>query len=333
MGKTESGSSASNLIGDPIRDSGPDSIEQILLENNVLRVTVLPSLGGKIASIQLAPGGEELLQKPLRAYAPRAAFMSFDASDASGWDECLPSVAACEVQTASGAASIPDHGDFWQVAWRVVSQSGTELTLSADGFSLPLRFSKTLRLDGNRLGVSYSVRNLGSEPLEYVWSAHPLFVVEQGDRIVLPSSVQEVVVEGSALNRLGIHGTKHTWPKTTLADQEICDLGLVGNAADEIGDKLFTAAPAEGWCAIERKRLERRIELHFDAQQLPYLGLWICYGGWPERQEKRQYCVALEPCTAEGDSLAIAANERRARQLAPAGEDHWSLVLQVSGVS
>ncbi len=325
MGKVDSRGSASNLI--------EKSEDNAVIQNGAMRVTVLPALGGKIASIQILPSGEELLQQPLQPYAPRTPYMSFDASDASGWDECLPSVAACEVQTASGVARVPDHGDFWQVAWKVDSQSENELALSADGFSLPLRFSKTLRLEDHRLSVSYRVRNLARKPVEYVWSAHPLFAVEQGDRIVLPTSIKEVTVEGSAQNRLGGQGTKHPWPNTTLSNNGSSDLSRAGKATSGIGDKLFSAAPREGWCAIERYRLECRVELHFDPQQLPYLGLWLCYGGWPERQTNRQYCVALEPCTAEGDSLAMASKEGRARQLAPGTEDRWSLMLQLSGVS
>lgn len=314
-----------------------DWTKPAVLENGILRVEVMPALGGKIASIRLvsnglAPGGEELLQQPLLPYTLRSPHMRFDDSDASGWDECLPSVAACEVQTPSGAASVPDHGDFWQVAWQVDSQSESELTLSAEGFSLPLRFSKTLRLEDNRLRIVYSVKSVGTGPVEYVWSAHPSFAVEQGDRIVLPPSVKEVVVEGSGGGRLGTHGTWHFWPLTKLANGEDCDLRLVGRASDGVGDKLFTAAPPEGWCALERVRLKQRIELHFDAQESPYLGLWICYGGWPENKANRQYCVALEPCTAEGDSLAIAQKECRARRIAAGKEDRWAVELRIAGV-
>jgi len=298
----------------------------------VLRLTVLPSLGGKIASIQLLPSGEELLQQPLKPYAARTRYMSFEDSDASGWDECLPSVAACQVQTASGVVSIPDHGDFWQTPWNVIAQNGNELKMSADGFSLPLRFSKTLRLERNCLRVAYEVENLDKQPLEYVWSSHPLFAVEPGDRIVLPESVSEVIVEGSAQNRLGKRGTKQQWPNAELTNHEPTDLSLTGRITDGIGDKLFADSPQEGWCAIDRTRLMRRIELRFNPKELPYLGLWICYGGWPEGGVNRQQCVALEPCTADADSLATAMEKGRARQLAPETQDHWSLELRIGSV-
>ncbi|QNI31745.1 hypothetical protein H7849_22280 [Alloacidobacterium dinghuense] len=295
-----------------------------------MRVVVLPSLGGKIASIQI-PTGEELLQQPLQPYALRTRYMSFDASDASGWDECLPSVAACEVPIASGTVQIPDHGDFWQVPWEISAQNGNELAMFADGFSLPLRFGKTLRLDEHQLHIFYEVRNLSDEPVEYVWSAHPLFAVEPGDRIVLPESISEVTVEGSAKNRLGEPGTKQLWPQARMNGKS-ADLTIAGKKTDGIGDKLFTAAPKEGWCAIERRRLKSRVELRFDSQELPYLGLWICYGGWPGNGANRQQCVALEPCTALGDSLASAAEQGRARKLTASTEDRWSLELRVAGV-
>lgn len=326
MGAIEPGSSSSRLI--------EDRLTSVPLESTSLCITVLPSLGAKIASIQLLPGREELLQQPLLPYAPRIHFMAFDASDASGWDECLPSVAACEVQTASGTtALIPDHGDFWQVEWQVDSQSKNVVTLSAHGYSLPLSFSKRLHLEGNQLQVSYRVRNMGSVAIDYIYSAHPLFAVDPGDRILLPQSVKEVTVEGSAKGRLGVRGTKHSWPVTRVDGSRGIDLSFAGNPADGTGDKLFAPSPAEGWCTVERKQLLRRITLHFDPVQLPYLGLWLCYGGWPEERENRQKCVALEPCTAEGDALAIASRAGCATRLEPGAENSWTITLEVTGVS
>ncbi|MGA7859175.1 MAG: hypothetical protein WCA11_14670 [Terracidiphilus sp.] len=83
-------------------------------------MTLLPHLGGKIASIRV--NGRELLQEPLAPLGPRTRTMSFDSGDASGWDECLPSVAGCTLEKAAGLAEIPDHGDLWRVAWKIKEQ-------------------------------------------------------------------------------------------------------------------------------------------------------------------------------------------------------------------
>ena len=71
--------------------------------------------------------------------------MSFDAGDASGWDECLPSVAGCTVETVAGMAEIPDHGDLWRVEWQskeqgsgVRDRESKSVALRGECFSLPL---------------------------------------------------------------------------------------------------------------------------------------------------------------------------------------------------
>src|SRR5579871_2729828 len=112
--------------------------ENVVIRAGSCTVTVLPQFGGKIASI--LHNGHELLQPPLAPIAPRNQTMSFDAGDASGWDECLPSVAACKVPFGRGTASIPDHGDLWRVAWLENNGNGNgdSIELRASCFSLPL---------------------------------------------------------------------------------------------------------------------------------------------------------------------------------------------------
>ena len=309
-----------------------EDFSKIVLDNGHLRVEVLPQLGAKLSSLQLLPGGVELLQQPIAPYALRDATMRFDESDASGFDECLPSVTACEVETSGGRVSIPDHGDFWRVEWQADRQGDT-LRLTAEGLSLPLRFEKTLRLRQNTLDIGYSVTNRASYAVEYGWSAHPLFAVDPGDRILLPPFVRQIQVEGSIGNRLGSPGTRHAWPLATPTNGSVMDLSVAGDITDGIGDKLYTAAPAEGWCVLERVQQKQRISVHFSPKTAPYLGLWICYGGWPENKKYRQNCVALEPCTAPADSLAAAIKNGRGKHLAPGVRDTWQIEMNVTVVS
>jgi galactose mutarotase-like enzyme len=310
---------------------------EVAKENVVMRagrcaLTLLPHLGGKIASIRI--GDQEMLQAPLAAYAGRTRSMRFDAGDASGWDECLPSVAACVVQTEAGEASIPDHGDLWRVQWRespaIESEemtsrgqdlsSGARIALCGACFSLPLALERTIQLTespvGYKLGLDYRLKNTGASPAPWSWAAHPLFAAEAGDRIVLPGSISQLRLEGSGGNRLGNKGDMVSWPVAALGDRSQTDrnqtdgnrtdLSLAEAADSNIGDKLF-AGPlraAENWCALERPRAGVRIRVSFDPGAIPYLGMWICYGGWPDGPGPKQACVALEPTTAPVDSLA-----------------------------
>jgi len=309
----------------------------LVLQTDTFVVNVLPALGGKIASMR--SNGVELLQQPLHSYAPRTATMAFEESDASGFDECLPSVAACEVNTPSGIVSIPDHGEIWRLPCEVKSQSRKEIHLTAVGSTLPLRFDRRLRLSKSSeggsatLSIAYEVENMGQDTIHYAWSAHPLFAVDPGDRILLPSSVTKVTVEGSAGNRLGAKGAALSWPLAKSAAGNRVALDVTGDVSDNIGDKIYASAPPEGWCAIERKSAGLRVQVEFDPRLSPFLGLWLCYGGWPENGTRRQYCVALEPCTSPVDSLAAAMEDGHAKKLAPGQCDFWWMQIVTTVVS
>jgi len=251
--------------------------------------------------------------------------MPFDASDASGWDECLPSVAECTVKTAGGrSATVPDHGDLWRVEWDPVfdrvqgsgvrdqmpAPDATSVILRGECFSLPLALERTIALSeigkGLRLSLNYKLTNTSSYAVPWSWAAHPLFVAQAGDRIVLPDSIHSLRIEGSGGGRLGIGGDTVAWPIAILADGSKSNLSVAQAPESGIGDKLFAGplTASENWCALERPSAGVRIRVRFDSAATPYLGLWICYGGWPDRPGPKQSCVALEPCTAPVDSLA-----------------------------
>lgn len=302
--------------------------ERVVLKNESLQVEIIPELGAKISSIKMLPSGAEILQQPLASYAERTRTMAFDESDASGFDDCLPTVSACKFETDAGRIAVPDHGDFWRIPW-TSTQAGPGLEMQATGFSLPLEFTKNLRLEGNELAIHYTIRNVGDAPTEFSWSAHPLFVVDAGDRIVMPPSVTTVVVEGSAKNRLGASGKRYAWPNAKLDSGMAIDLSECGGIKDEVGDKLYAHAPQEGWCALDRVKLKTRIEVRFNPQESPFLGLWLCYGGWPEGGANRQQCVALEPCMAPLDSLATASAKGYTRKLEAQQKYAWSVFVRI----
>lgn len=309
---------------------------RLIVKTDTLEVTVLPELGGKIASLRYKGRGPglDLLQAPLREYALRTPGMAFDESDASGFDECLPTVSACTIAGAAGEVQVPDHGEIWQMPWAYDQRGERELRLTATGRLFPLRLERTLTVEGSTLRIGYRLENVGEVEAPYVWSAHPLFAVDEGDRIVLPESVKELKVEDSARNRVGAKGDVVAWPVAETPHGGMVDLSRAGKLSDGVGDKVYAVAPTDGWAEIERRRRGVRVRVEFDVERAPhlesYLGLWLCYGGWPEGQANRQQCVALEPCTAPVDSLAEALEKGWAKRLAPGQADFWRVRIAVS---
>lgn len=304
---------------------------RVEMKADTFAAEVIPELGGKISSLRYR--GVELLQAPLRNYRMPTPDMGFDESDASGMDECLPSVAPCEIAGPKGKVLVPDHGEFWRLPCTVDAAGDREARLAAESFMLPLRLERALKLDEGSLRIDYRLENQSEAETPYLWSAHPLFAAEEGDAIVLPDAVTQLTVEGSAHERLGAKGDRVTWPAATLRNDGNTDLSRAGSPEDDIGDKLWCAAPKEGWAVLERRRAGLRIKVEFDPERIPYLGLWLCYGGWPEGQAKRQQCVAIEPCTAPGDSLAEALEKGWARMLGPGQPAVWWMTIGVSEIS
>ncbi len=337
--------------------------ENVLIQSGDCTVRLLPQFGGKIASICVR--NRELLHAPLAEVAPRTRTMAFDASDASGWDECLPSVAACAVKTNSGVAEIPDHGDLWRVEWedreqgiatpmstnrslgapvgnreqeieveRAAGAAGPNcISLRGECFSLPLALDRTLTLTesvkGWQLLVEYRLTNTGKIPAPWSWAAHPLWAVDAGDTVELPESITSLRVEGSGGGRLGAHGDRVGWPIAKRAKGGQADLRVVQSRRSRIADKLFAGplAAKENWCTLLRPQAGLRIRFSFDVEDAPYLGLWLCYGGWPERRGAKQMCVAMEPSTAPVDSLAQMGEWSRA--LKPGESTSWKMSVAI----
>jgi len=188
---------------------------------------------------------------------------------------------------------------------------------------------------GWQLRLSYQVTNTGQVAVPWSWAVHPLFASGAGDRIVLPKSIRTMRLEGSGGGRLGKSGDRVEWPVARLADRnggDETDLSTVQPSNSRIGDKLF-AGPLrahENWCALERPAVGVCIRVKFDAAATPYLGLWICSGGWPERPGPKQMCVAMEPATAPVDSLAQTGVWSRV--LGPGESYSWPLLVDVETI-
>lgn len=305
-----------------------EDLQRIVLQNEALRAVLLPELGGKIASlVSLKTGREFLLQHPDRPCRRARYADSMSDYDISGFDECLPTISACPYpeQPFEGVL-MPDHGEVWALPWKYEIH-GEELVLEVEGVHLPYVMRRKIRLAGTVLELEYEIENPGTRAFKYLWSAHPLLAVEPGAEIVLPPEVAEVLVDYSAGHRFKI-GEKITWPRATALDGLLAMLNTISGPEQKTADKLFTSRVSQGYCGLRFSSAREAIFFRFDPQAVPFVGLWICQGGFPA-EGPPEFTVALEPCNGRPDSLATAITKGECPELPARTTHRWWLHLEI----
>lgn len=296
----------------------------ITLENEALRVRVLPSRGAKLTSLwDKRRGREWLLPSQLEGEAYPAATYGADYSrfDTSGFDECFPNIA--EGPSPDGAVRWPDHGELWSRPW-AVTRDGDGLVCRVDGIGHPYTLTRRLSLEGDTLRLEYRLENHGARALPHLWSAHPLLKVSPGMRVLLPEGVDQVFVNGASPPAFGAFGDRRSWPTLGSA----LDFGRVLPRETGVAVKLFVPEVPEGRATLWDPASHDALQLRWDPAEVPHLGLWLCYGGWPTDGRAGHLTVALEPCTGMPDLLHEAAARGYARTLSAGESMPWTLSLR-----
>jgi hypothetical protein len=304
-----------------------NGLEALGLAGHDVQVVVVPGLGAKLCSLRWQ--GQEVLalnpRKALKAARYAAPYAEFDAS---GFDECLPSIGSCRYpEYPWQGAEVPDHGEVWSIPWSWELQPGA-LHLWCGGVRYPYDFHKWLAMPvPGSLRLSYALVNRAPFPFKFIWSAHPLFALRPGMRIYLPPEVR-VRVDWSKDGRLGGSLHEHAWPHTTDSSGHAVDLRVILPPEAKLVDKLYTTRLSEGWCAVHDPETGRYAAFLFAPDMIPYVGLSINLGGWPV-DEAGYYNLGLEPCNGYPDRLDLAI-ERGDYAVAQPGQTlKWGMDLRV----
>ena len=147
------------------------------LENDLLRVGVLPEKGADIFEFTHRPSGIQFLMQTPWGLKPPPDQPVADFLDnyEGGWQELFPSANdACEYR----GRSIPFHGEVALLPWQFQvlrdDEQETAVHLAVTCRRTPFHLERTLRLSHgeSRLLVQEKVTNLGDEPFEFVWGHH-----------------------------------------------------------------------------------------------------------------------------------------------------------------
>ena len=300
------------------------------LENEELNIAILPDMGGKIIELRSKQSGTQFLQESAIDYnvvSQPAYDEEFSPPFAAGFDECFPTVSPSKYEFKGQEIDLPDHGELWTKSWNC-KKHRKGVSLWTRGEQLNYRFAKHIELDGSSVQITYELESLEEVPFEYIWSAHPLLNISEGDELILPNEISEVVLNWASKPSVGSLGDTFPWPKI-LGNNSNIDFHYVQNKSLSFAAKLFSDRLTNGKAGLYKQQTDETLMFSFDTDQVPFLGLWLCYGGWPTGIKQKEYTLALEPCNARPDSLAEACRWDDQQQISPLSIKCWEVDISI----
>lgn len=285
----------------------PNTMSPIVIESSCIRLVIRPELGGRIISlVDRRSGREWLWRNPHLKSRPAMGDESYSEHlDGGGWDEILPSVSPCLL---CDGTNVPDHGDIVRLTSLVLSASASHCILSTELHSLPLRFTRELRVDGERLTMDYTLENLSERETPWIWAAHPLFALEPGMELTGTSGV-----------------VFHT--AAALGNDDFFDGVIPDFHAPDF--EPFSCKRFSPALVLERVGLQHpdgsEIVLDWNASEIPHLGLWLNLGAWSGCDSPPYFNLGIEPTTSAHDSLADAISAGEVMRLQPGETRRWRL--------
>lgn len=279
---------------------------------------VLTPQGGKVQSLRL--GGRELLwQGKNKTYRTSQYGDVFETGEFSGFDDMFPNISAGRYPGGLWDGTLlPDHGEVWTQPWRdAETDGGLELTVC--GVRLPYRLTKKAVVTERSLELSYEAENLTAHPMQYLWAAHPLFLLEDGMTLELPGA-KEIVNTCGGCKSLGPFGEHHPWP----VSKDGRDLSRL-TTENQCYNKYYVWNPLDENLSRLWYPNGLTVTLRADpVSAVPYLGVWTDEGGYGGYG---MACAAPEPCTAPMDRLDAAALFGKESVLPPHGSARWRLII------
>ena len=278
-----------------------------VLENDYMKVAVIPELGAKIAQIKDKHANYEWLwEDPTRPLRARQVIDKYEEHDVSGFDECFPNIGISSYP-GDHNLTLPDHGELWSQSWSCAVTNDSIIS-TARVKVLPYKFERKITLKDRSLVFSYAIENTGQESFKGFWSAHPLFNAVEEMQILL-SGNPPMTKEFGFSGRMGSDGADgylghldtYTWQHTAGESGRGYDLSQV-TLAEPLTDKVVVSTPDDGVITLLNPRHKCSVRFLLNPREIPYVGICFNLDAWPFTGDKARW-LAIEPSLGATDKL------------------------------
>ncbi len=320
-----------------------DGMQALVLENELLRVTVLAGKGSDIVEFRykpldldflfFAPGGIRNPNRGLLSAPSGGPFLDYFSG---GWNEVLPN--GGPPVTYKGA-ELGQHGEVSLLPWEYAILEDSPQRVAVRLWVRPLRtpffLEKTLSLEPGRpaLFIQERLVNEGGEPLHAMWGHHIAFGRPfLDDACVIDAPARRFLVHGAMPGyepRRFRPSYEGAWPLVPAPDGRLVDAAFVPPfGSTQAQEMAYLAELDDGWYAITNQERKIGVGLRFDHTLFRYVWYWQQLGnvaqGYP--WWGRVHTAALEPWTsyptgglneaiANGTALLVQPGESVSTQL------------------
>jgi hypothetical protein len=273
-----------------------------VLENEVIRVTVVPAIGAKVHEFIYKPADRDLLfHHPRVELRPPVFGANVDNWWTGGLDDALPTGHPCVVDDEE----LPFLGEAWSLPWTAEQESGTAVRFTREGVITPFRIERRMELlpGESFVRMQHRITNIGTAGFRLIWGIHPGLPVGPQTRIQIPAR-RGVVQDSWPADRLGASGAEYQWPSPELV--------APGTAPAGTWDHHYATELDAGWLAVWDAQWGCGFGMTFPTSVFRCVWVWMVDGGW-----RGLRCVAVEPWTGYPARLDHAIEAGNAYTLQP----------------
>jgi hypothetical protein len=289
-------------------------LEAVFLENEHLRVQVLPGKGGDVLEFRDKRTDVNVLwrtdhnwqppsERSVPSQGPNAAMDHYP----GGWQVNLP-IAGTEYEFEGNAYGI--HGESALLPWDCTvvrdDPDGVAIRLETELVRYPFAVERTLSLPRgeSRLDIEERITNRGAVELPYIWQQHVALgppLLGPGSRLDIPAERGLVEAYGDApsFRHARLDGdSEFAWPDAPAADGGTVDLTEFPPLDAEIHDQATAIDLRDGWYAVTNPDIDLGFGLRFPRDPFECVWYWQAFGGYEDSPFfGRNYTAGLEPTT------------------------------------
>jgi hypothetical protein len=299
-------------------------LRTVIIENELLRATVLAGKGADVCSLVYKPTDTEFFWRtPWGARDPATHVPTTGSGSAlwvdfyeGGWQSVFPNGGN---PSSYANADLGIHGDSATTPWdATVTEEGplrASATFKVRLARTPFVASRTVSIESGvpTLVVAETVTNVGAQPFATSYGQHITFgppFLSHECVVDLPGGVVHAQPVPYSPNHRLLADARAEWPHAVLQDGSTTSLREIPPVGTGCEDMAYIEGIEDGWYAVTNCELGVGLAVRYPADLYRYLWYWQVFsGGSGYPWWGRTYNIGLEPFTSatnQGIEAAIA---------------------------